>query len=71
MNKEYGRILKELRISRGLTLQQIQKQYGHNISWISQLENGKVTPRPKTIKVLAQIYEVDYVELYNKLTKGE
>ena len=71
MNNNCGKILKELRISKGITLQEIQTKYGHNAGWISQIENNQIKPRPKTIKVLAELYGVDYVELYNKITEGE
>ena len=71
MNNNSGKILKELRNSKGITLQEIQTKYGHNAGWISQIENNQIKPRPKTIKILAELYGVDYVELYNKVMKGE
>lgn len=71
MVKNYGQILKDIRQSKGLTLGEMTKRTGITNATISLIENEKVVPRPATIKKLSEAYEMDYIELYELLEKGE
>lgn len=50
--------LKELRKEKNITLKEMSKKVGINISTISNYENGYSIPKPDKLKVLAKFYGV-------------
>lgn len=64
----YGSYFKALRESKGMTLREVEKQVDISNAYLSQLESGKVKqPSPITLYKLAQIYEVEYNTLMEKV----
>ena len=59
---EVAKRLKELRTSKGLTLEEWSKLFGVNKSSVSRWEHGSI-PHPKTLKKIAQVAKVGEVEL--------
>lgn len=60
----FGEKLRELRKQKGLTLQEFSAKMGlksHNS--ITMWESGERLPKPDSIKKLAEVLEVDYIEL--------
>ncbi|ARC32105.1 MULTISPECIES: helix-turn-helix domain-containing protein [Bacillus] len=64
MNNTFGEKLKELRVNKGLTVNQLALYSDVSSSQISRIENGKRgIPKPETIKKLAEALQVHYEEL--------
>ena len=58
-----GAYMKSLREDKGLVLEDVQKQYGVNNSFLSQIERGLKRPGPNTLRKLSQAYFVPLDEL--------
>ena len=65
-NKELGEYLKKIRKSKDLSLRQVDYQSDVSYSHLSMIENGTRKPSPLTLKELAKIYNIDYIDLYEK-----
>src|SRR5437879_1495756 len=70
----FGQRLRQVRKERGLTLRQLAGEVGVDFTYLSKIENERVsyTPAVKTIRELARILKVDSMEfltLANKLPK--
>mgnify|MGYP005789125947 CR=1 FL=1 len=65
-NKELGEYLKQIRKSRDLSLRQVDYKSDVSFSHLSMIENGTRKPSPLTLKELAKIYNLDYIDLYEK-----
>lgn len=65
-NKELGEYLKKVRKSRDLSLRQVDYKSDVSFSHLSMIENGSRKPSPLTLKELAKIYNLDYIDLYEK-----
>jgi transcriptional regulator with XRE-family HTH domain len=63
MNK-IGERLRELRLSRGLTLKQVAEETGFALSFLSQLERDKVSINVDNLERLANFYEVHMVHFF-------
>ncbi|MFM9949464.1 MAG: helix-turn-helix domain-containing protein [Saprospiraceae bacterium] len=64
----YGSYIKALREAKSLTLRQVEKQTDISNAYLSQLETGKVKqPSPLNLHKLAQLYEVSYETLMEKV----
>ena len=66
-----GEHIKELRRQRHLTQRQLAEQAGIDFSYLSKIENNRLehTPSIKTLQDLAQILEVDELELMELANK--
>ena len=65
---DYGSYFKALREAKSLTLREVEKQTGISNAYLSQLETGKVKqPSPLNLHKLAQLYEVLYETLMEKV----
>lgn len=53
-----GEDLKALRIARGMTLEDLAKQLGRSVGWLSQVERDKSTPRHTDLKQFAEVFGV-------------
>jgi transcriptional regulator with XRE-family HTH domain len=61
---EFAEYIKNLRLSRGLTIKQVELYAGISNSYISMIETGKRDiPSPDVLKKLSKIYKVPYEEL--------
>lgn len=58
-----GDKLKELRIERALTQEELGKKAGIGKNTVNRLEQDKTDPRPSTLRKLAQALEVSPSEL--------
>ena len=67
--KNYGTSLKEHRVSRGLTLSQLEDAIGINNSSISRWENGKIIPSIDCCVKLADFYGITVDELIGRETR--
>lgn len=65
-NKELGHYLKFLRESLGYSTYDVNKLCDISQSYLSLVENGKRKPSAVILKKLAPIYNVNYVDLYEK-----
>lgn len=61
---EFGKKIKEIRKSKGLTLNQVALYSNISAAQLSRIENGKRgVPKPTTIKKIADALKYDYYEL--------
>ena len=60
---EFKDILKDLRMEKGLTQEELAKQINFSLSAVNKWENGKKNPSVDAIKVLAKFFNVstDYL----------
>jgi transcriptional regulator with XRE-family HTH domain len=58
-----GERLKDLRIQRALTQEELGEQAGIGKNTVNRLEQDKTDPRPSTLRKLAAALEVDPAEL--------
>lgn len=65
-NKELGKYLEKIRKSKDLSLRQVDYQSDVSYSHLSMIENGSRKPTPLTLKELARVYNIDYIDLYEK-----
>lgn len=65
-NKELGAYLKKLREDRNLSLRQVDYRSSVSYSHLSMIENGSRKPTALTLKELAKVYNIDYIDLYEK-----
>lgn len=59
-----GERLRELRLSKGLTLKQVAEETGFALSFLSQLERDKVSINVDNLERLANFYEVHMVHFF-------
>mgnify|MGYP004629144639 CR=1 FL=1 len=65
-NKELGEFLKKLRLRNDLTTRQVYEKSGVSNSYLSLVENGNRKASAIILKKLANVYNVDYLDLYEK-----
>lgn len=64
--EELGRYLKQLREAKGLSLREADKLSSISYTHLNMIENGKRNVTPALLRNLAQLYNVDYLDLYEK-----
>lgn len=64
--KELGLYLKKIREDRNLSLRQVDYKSDVSYSHLSMIENGVRKPTALTLKELARVYNIDYIDLYEK-----
>jgi transcriptional regulator with XRE-family HTH domain len=57
---ETGKLIKELRIKKGLTQEELADKTEVSARTIQRIENGEVDPRAYTLQMIARALEVDY-----------
>lgn len=65
-NKELGLYLKHIRENKQMSLRQVDYQSSVSFSHLSMIENGTRKPTALTLKELAKVYNIDYIDLYEK-----
>ncbi len=65
-NKELGEYLERIRKNKDLSLRQVDYQSDVSFSHLSMIEHGTRKPSPLTLKELARVYNLDYIDLYEK-----
>ncbi len=60
---EFKDILKDLRIEKGLTQEQLAKDINFSMSIVNKWENGKKNPSVQALKILSKYFKVstDYL----------
>ncbi|MEN3754975.1 helix-turn-helix transcriptional regulator [Mangrovibacter sp. SLW1] len=61
--------LRNLRVARGLTLQQLSEHCGVSRASLSRIENGEVSPTADTLGRLASTYSLTISQLLAPLSK--
>lgn len=64
--KELGIYLKCLRDNNKLSLREVDKLTGVSYTHLNMIENGKRNVTPALLRNLANLYNVDYIDLYEK-----
>ena len=65
-SKELGMYLKYARNAKGLSLREVNKLTDISYSHLNMIENGKRNVTPALLKNLAKLYNLDYIDLYEK-----
>jgi transcriptional regulator with XRE-family HTH domain len=60
MNMETGKLIKELRIKKGMTQEELADKTEVSARTIQRIENGEVDPRAYTLQMIARALEVDF-----------
>jgi transcriptional regulator with XRE-family HTH domain len=68
--KALGRVLKALRLKRGLTQEELSFACKRHPTYIRILESGKSSPTVKTLFALAKALEVDPSEIIKEVEKA-
>ena len=63
---ELGKYLKKIRENEGLSLRNVETFTGIGYTHLSMIENGKRNVTPALLRNLANLYCVDYLDLYEK-----
>jgi transcriptional regulator with XRE-family HTH domain len=64
---QFGSYLKSVRVQKGISVNQLALQSGISNAQISRIENGlRGTPKPKTIRKLADALKVSYEEMMDQ-----
>jgi HTH-type transcriptional regulator, competence development regulator len=59
----FGELLKDLRIKKGKSIKALGHELGLNYTYISKLENSKVSPSAKSIEKFSRYFKYDSEEL--------
>ncbi|HTE25712.1 DUF4870 domain-containing protein [Flavitalea sp.] len=63
--------IRELRLKKGLTQEELAEKTGMSTRTIQRIEQGKVSPRSYSLQNLAIVLDVAFEELNDKLTQSE
>lgn len=64
--EELGLYLKSIRQARDISLRKVDKKTGISYTHLNMIENGKRNVTPALLRNLANVYNVDYLDLYEK-----
>jgi transcriptional regulator with XRE-family HTH domain len=64
--RQFGRAVKELRLERSLSQQQVADACGLDISYVGQIERGQRNPTLGVMQGLASVLKVEMAELFRK-----
>ena len=64
--EDFGIYLKQLREIKGLSLREVDKLTNISYTHLNMIENGKRNVTPALLRNLAQLYNVNYLDLYEK-----
>jgi transcriptional regulator with XRE-family HTH domain len=62
--KAFGRRLRDLRISNGLSQEQLANEANIPLSQVGRIERGEINPTLSTINALAKALKIDLKELF-------
>lgn len=68
---ETGKLIRELRIQKGMTQEELADKTEVSSRTIQRIENGEVDPRAYTLQMIAKALEVDYTLFVEKLPGEE
>ena len=64
--EDLGKYLKKLRDDKNLSLREVNKLTDISYTHLNMIENGKRNVTPALLRNLANLYNVDYLDLYEK-----
>lgn len=64
--EDLGRYLKQLREVKDLSLRKVNELTGISYTHLNMIENGKRNVTPALLRNLAQLYNINYLDLYEK-----
>ena len=64
--EDLGKYLKKLRNNKNLSLRKVNKLTDISYTHLNMIENGKRNVTPALLRNLANLYNVDYLDLYEK-----
>lgn len=64
--EEFGKYLAEIRKERKISLREVNKLKDISYSHLSMIEHGKRNVTPALLRNLADLYNVNYLDLYEK-----
>ena len=64
--EEFGKYLKSIRDNKEISLREVNKLTGVSYTHLNMIENGKRNVTPALLRNLANLYNVDYLDLYEK-----
>lgn len=64
--EDLGRYLRQLRELKGLSLREVDRLSDISYTHLNMIENGKRNVTPALLRNLAQLYNVNYLDLYEK-----
>lgn len=64
--KELGIYLKRIRNSKDISLRKVEEKTGISFTRLNMIENGKRNVTPALLRNLANLYNVNYLDLYEK-----
>ena len=65
-SQELGKCLKNARNAKGLSLREVNKLTDISYSYLNMIENGKRNVTPALLKNLSKLYDLNYIDLYEK-----
>ncbi len=68
---ETGRLIKELRIKKGITQEELADRTELSARTIQRIENGEVDPRAYTLQMIARALEVDFSIFTENVSAGD
>lgn len=67
--KAFGRRVRDLRISNGLSQEQLANEAEMPLSQVGRIERGEINPTLSTINVLATALKIDIIGLFEPIPK--
>lgn len=67
---EFGAILRQIRLSKGLTQEAVARQLGYRANWLCRVEKGKRKLTVQTLVELCKIYGVEPEEVFGLAESG-
>lgn len=64
--EELGAYLKSIRKANDISLREVDKRTGISYTHLNMIENGKRNVTPALLRNLADLYNINYIDLYEK-----
>ncbi len=64
--EELGLYLKSIRKAKDISLREVDKRTGISYTYLNMIENGKRNVTPALLRNLAELYNINYIDLYEK-----
>ena len=65
----FGKLIKDLRLKKGVSIKKLAPILGLNYTYISKIENSRVSPSPEVLKKMSNYFGYDSDELLIKAGK--
>ena len=71
LREKFGRRLRELRSSRGLTQEQLSEKAKLSVDFLSLIERGRNAPSFENLEAIARALDVSVADLFDFSSQGE